>query len=83
MNEDINSTEVHEYDQPFAYDDFISITSGGGNIGRFHWDNGFTLSLEYLDDNGGVISKSDTRYFGYSSFIQTVGDWIAFTEAWW
>lgn len=82
MTENTSSTEVHEYDQPFAYKHFIRITPDGGNVGRFHWSNGFILSFEYLSDNGVVIDRSDTRYWGCSSFVQTVGDWIAFAEKW-
>lgn len=61
----------------FKYDDFISINSGGGSIGRFHWVNRSSGYIEFIDDSGLPFDRSYFDLPGEVAFIWTVGDWFA------
>ena len=76
-----------DFDQPFSYSSFASITSSGGHIGRFFWDNQSQLSIETWDSSMGPWNGPSTpghcetsEIPGSSALIATVGDWVAWCE---
>lgn len=78
------STPPNELLEPFEYDDFISITSSGGHIGRLFWDNQCQFTVETWESGAdpwegpGSPSTSDTSEVrGGFALISTVGDWYA------
>ena len=75
-------TKDAEPADPYVYDDVVRVTSDGGNIGRFHWHNGYSLVIEtgktwpsFPWSPG--YERSETIYPGSCAFIATIGDFWA------
>lgn len=68
-----------DWQQPFWFDDFISIDSHGGNIGRLTWINQSQMpsySLHFVD--GELRSEEGiTEAPGATALIRTLGQWRA------
>ena len=63
------------WETPFIPKDTIRITSDGGNIGRFYWNNQVILSIEQWGiDN--FYEATICELPGYSAFLWSEFDWI-------
>lgn len=68
--------------EPFIPDDFLRVTSGGGNIGRFYWCNQATFEVQSWNapasmDTDPPTEVDRTTIPGDSAWIFTTGDWFA------
>jgi len=59
----------------FVPDEFISIKSGSGHIGRFYWDNQKQFTVEVFGDNYHESTTSEMP--GSCALVCTMGDWWA------
>lgn len=78
------------YSDVFESDDFISINSIGGNVGRFYWVNQSSLVVESWDADRDPYAPGAAFWWinapsevttiersGCCAFIWTLGDWWA------
>lgn len=74
--------------QVFEYEDFIRITSQGGNIGRFFWANQNQFTIEVWENDSDpwdpdaplthLPNESVTSELpGSAALVATLGDWWA------
>lgn len=60
----------------FTFDEFISLDSNSGHIGRIYWNNQMRITLEAWDNNGSHESCT-SELPGSCALISTMGDWWA------
>lgn len=72
--------------EPFEYDNFISVTSSGGNIGRLFWDNQCQFTIETWERGGDPwatleppTTSRTSEIPGSFALIATIGDWWAWS----
>lgn len=60
-------------------DQFISVSSAGGRIGRFHWFNqNYCFEIQLFNADGTLHQHDIWEVPGSFAFVWTVGDYLAF-----
>lgn len=72
LAEDLNALHIPEIDS------FMSISSSGGHIGRFHWFNqSYRFEIQLFNADGTLHQQDIWEVPGSFAFVWTVGDYIA------